>query len=141
MNPSDLYDIFRERIPTPAEFVAFIALQGWRIAVRGDGAAVLLVRNGKEDPLAVSLARLLSREPYRSEVMALVRRAEGDTVVAPPDNRPFLDSEESDDDYFRRLRQFWGAAWDSDARDPGAYRAVVERYTRELGFCHADQQG
>lgn len=58
------------RIPTPAEFLAFVAAQGWRVSVAPDGAGRLHARG--DDPVAVALARMLSREPYRTNVLALV---------------------------------------------------------------------
>lgn len=71
MTLEQMHHVIAERIPTPAEFVAFAGAQGWKIAVRPDGKPCLRVPD-RNDPLAVALARMLGREPYRTEVMALV---------------------------------------------------------------------
>ncbi len=60
-----------ERIPTPAEFVAFAREQGWTIAVNGAEASLRVP--DKTDPLAVAFARMLSREPYRTNVLAVLQ--------------------------------------------------------------------
>ena len=91
MTLDDFARITSERIPTPREFVSFAESQGWSITVTGDRAA-LHVRD-RNDPLAVSLARMLGREPYRTNVLAEVRQradydppseARPDTVVTDP---------------------------------------------------------
>jgi hypothetical protein len=74
------------RIPTPAEFVAFADSQGWRIRVKPDGGAGLGAP--KTNPLAVQLARILSREPYRSQVLAIVRDRPPPDPEAPPFEAP-----------------------------------------------------
>jgi hypothetical protein len=76
--------VLRDRIPTPAEFVAFARSQGWRIDA-GNGRAALKVRD-RSDPLAVTFARMLGREPYRSNVLALVAGADPDPTGEPRDD-------------------------------------------------------
>lgn len=58
-----------ERIPTPAEFVRFTTGQGWRIVTNGEAASL---RAPASDPLAVALAKMLGREPYRTNVLRYV---------------------------------------------------------------------
>lgn len=60
--------VIRQRIPTPDEFIAVANGQGWRIVVQTDGKASLRVPNAK-DKLAIAFARMLSREPYRTNVL------------------------------------------------------------------------
>lgn len=62
-------EIISTRIPTAAEFVAFVRGQGWGVHAR-DGKAFL--RGPVSDPLLQKLAKMLSREPYRSQVLAMV---------------------------------------------------------------------
>jgi hypothetical protein len=57
------------RFPTAEQFLAFAAGVGWRVLAGTDGRPVLRVPD-RADPLAVAFARLLSREPYRSNVLA-----------------------------------------------------------------------
>lgn len=61
--------LIRERIPTAKEFVEFVDGQGWAVSVREDGAAALRAPGGKSDPLVLGLARMLAREPYRTNVL------------------------------------------------------------------------
>lgn len=67
------------RIPTPAEFVAFVAGQGWRIDTDGTRATL---KAPASDPMAVATARMLGREPYRTNVLAVVLDRQG---LAQPD--------------------------------------------------------
>jgi hypothetical protein len=83
----------RERIPTPAEFVEFVAGLGWRIDVRGDAAALRVP--DRNDALALAMARMLSREPYRTGVLLEARRRwrAGQTAeppAPPPPAREWL---------------------------------------------------
>ncbi len=66
------------RIPTPAEFVAFAEGQRWQFKVNGPTAALLVT--DRTDPLAHAFAKMLSREPYRTNVLKLLaeRHAAGD---------------------------------------------------------------
>lgn len=84
-------EVIATRIPTPAEFVDFADSQGWRIGAK-DGKGFL--RAPPADELAVALAKMLSREPYRSNVLAELDRraafdhgpdggAAGDAVAVP----------------------------------------------------------
>jgi len=61
-------DLCHERIPTASEFVEFVAAQGWRISVKPDGRAS--IRGDSGNPIILALARMLAREPYRSNVLA-----------------------------------------------------------------------
>jgi hypothetical protein len=64
-------DLCLERIPTAREFLGFVESQGWRIAIREDGTPVLKVPD-RNDPLVQAMARMLAREPYRTNVLAEV---------------------------------------------------------------------
>lgn len=70
MTLDDFAGITAGRIPTANEFVQFVTGQGWKIATNGQ-AASLRVRD-TADPVALATARMLSREPYRSNVLALI---------------------------------------------------------------------
>jgi hypothetical protein len=76
MTMDEFAALTRDRIPTPAEFKAFADDMGYRIVRNGDGTPVLRVKD-KTDPMARALARMLGREPWRSEVIKLAE------VVAP----------------------------------------------------------
>lgn len=69
------------RIPTPAEFIAFARGQGFGFKVNGVKAA--LVADPK-DPLAVALARMLGREPYRTNVLRALAEADNPANVERP---------------------------------------------------------
>lgn len=63
--------IAQQRIPTPMEFVNFVLSQpGWNIVVSTDGKASLRVP--KADELAIAVARMMGREPWRTQVIDLV---------------------------------------------------------------------
>lgn len=66
------------RIPTPAEFVAFVRGQGWRITTLDDGRASLWASPVNE--LARRTARMLSREPWRTGVLDLIRREQAEAA-------------------------------------------------------------
>lgn len=77
--------ILETRIPTPQEFVAFAHAQGWKFTVSGTNAG--LVVPDRTDPFALSFAKTLSREPYRTNVLkhlALLAPAEPEPVPLPP---------------------------------------------------------
>ena len=76
--------LLAERIPTAAEFVAFVEAQpGWKVRIKDDGTAALRVPD-VTDPVAVRLAKVLGREPYRTNVLRLVTgRAEPDLPTEP----------------------------------------------------------
>jgi hypothetical protein len=67
----------RTRIPTPEEFLSFVNSQRWEIRLK-DGRPALRVPD-RSDPVAVALARMLAREPYRTNVL----KAAGLTGRAP----------------------------------------------------------
>jgi hypothetical protein len=66
--------IVQDRIPTPKEFVSVVRGQGWDIVSHSDGKASLRVHNGK-DALAIAFARMLGREPYRTNVLLEISAA------------------------------------------------------------------
>ena len=82
--------VVTRRIPTPAEFVAAVRGQGWSVALKPDGSAALRVPDAR-DRLALALAKMLAREPYRTNVLALVRQEQaapaGTAVAARPAKR------------------------------------------------------
>lgn len=59
-------EVLNSRIPTPAEFIGFARGMGWRFRA-GDRPALIA---DLADPLAHGMARMLSREPYRTNVLA-----------------------------------------------------------------------
>ena len=61
-------NLTRERIPTPTEFVEFIRDQKWEIVRRETGPALRAPGGGR---LAQMMAKMLSREPYRTNVLAV----------------------------------------------------------------------
>lgn len=70
-------EIARSRPPTPEELLAFVRGMGWQVRAGGvAGAAVLHAPRGGE--VALALARMLGREPYRTEVLKLTG------LAAPP---------------------------------------------------------
>jgi hypothetical protein len=90
MTLNEFSDIAAQRIPTPREFVEFAECQRWRFKV-GDGRAALVAR--KDDPLALAFAKMLSREPYRTNVLKILaeRGAQLDRTPEPngePDPEP-----------------------------------------------------
>ena len=56
------------RAPSAAELVEVIANLGWRIAYGEDGQPRIRCQS-RQDPLAQALARMLHREPYRTNVL------------------------------------------------------------------------
>jgi hypothetical protein len=62
-------DKCKDRIPSALEFLDFVEAQGWRVAQQADGRPTLRVHD-KNDPLARAMARMLGREPYRTNVLA-----------------------------------------------------------------------
>ena len=66
MTPEAFQLILEERIPKPAEFVAFARAQGWTVKLK-DGKTVM--SGPKSCPLAAGFAALLRREPFRSKVL------------------------------------------------------------------------
>lgn len=85
MTLDEFRSVAAERIPTPGEFVAFAEGQGWRFGDSGGRPALFAP---KTDPMAVAFARMLSREPYRTNVLELLK-ARGATEDHPePPPRP-----------------------------------------------------
>lgn len=93
------------RIPTPPEFVAFVAGQGWRIEVDDTGA---FLRAKVKDRAALLTAKMLSREPWRTNVLRLVTGGEppkpytptvepvavpGETPASDPEPEPVAESD------------------------------------------------
>ena len=81
MNVVELHAVASERIPTPREMIQFIESQGWSVTVReGRGS----LKAPKADAVAVGLAKLMSREPYRTNIIAeLEGRASPDVGTEP----------------------------------------------------------
>lgn len=77
----DFAQITNERIPTAAEMIAFAYGQGWSFTTYG-GKTSLRVPNSA-DPVAVAFAKLLSREPYRTNVLAALNEP-----APPPEPQP-----------------------------------------------------
>lgn len=73
MTPEEFLEACRTRIPTPPEFVSTIRAREWKIVVRDDGTAAIRAERG---PLSEMMARMLSREPYRTGVLDIVRESE-----------------------------------------------------------------
>lgn len=88
--------VLTARIPTPAEFVAFARDQGWELWT--DGTRAALRRANPSDPVAVATAKMLGREPYRTNVLAELVRAmppadlpddpRPDVIAEPPAGEP-----------------------------------------------------
>lgn len=76
--------ILSKRIPTAEEFVAFVNGQNWKIVRLDDGKPA--IRGSQGHPVAKGLAKLLGREPYRTNVLNLVFPPEPPPL--PPDTRP-----------------------------------------------------
>jgi len=70
MTLEQFVEVTKARIPTPAEFVSLAEDRGYGFKIDGERAA-LLARAG--DKLAVALAKMLGREPYRTNVLGLLR--------------------------------------------------------------------
>jgi hypothetical protein len=81
--------VTKERPPTAEDFVRLVSGLNYRVAVKGDGTAALWVKDAG-DPLAQRLAKMLRREPYRTDVLKLLAER-GDLVnpsQAPADLPP-----------------------------------------------------
>jgi len=76
-------EVAKARVPSPAELVALVGGLGWRVDVEG-GRAALRVPDAT-DRLAVALARMLGREPYRTGVLAEAQRRWRGTPLPPVD--------------------------------------------------------
>lgn len=100
-------EVLAVRIPTPAEFIDFAEGQGWRVGAK-DGRGFL--KAPPSDEMAVALAKMLAREPYRTNVLAELDRragfdhgpddrAAGDAITVPlvepfPPGEPLPPSDE-----------------------------------------------
>lgn len=78
MNIDMMASILETRVPTAIEFHEFVKSQGWNIRIRDDGKAALVAN--AEDPVAVKLAKMMGREPWRTEILKI---ANGSTKAAP----------------------------------------------------------
>lgn len=67
MTPDEFAEVTTHRIPTAPEFVAFATGQRWKFVVNGLTAG--LVVPNRNDPLVLAFAKMLSREPYRTNVL------------------------------------------------------------------------
>ncbi len=70
MTLEEFSEITKTRIPTPAEFIAFAKGQQWSFVLTADGKPAL--KAPPQDPLVLAFAKMLSREPYRTNVLALI---------------------------------------------------------------------
>lgn len=86
MTVEEFATITTARIPTPAEFLSFVNGQGWKVVTSGTGAALRVA--DKTDPLARALAKMLSREPYRTNVLKLVTEGPPEQEVRPEEPLP-----------------------------------------------------
>ena len=89
MNLEQFATIARERIPTADEFAGLIRGQGW--TVRRDKGGHPCLRAPVTDPLALKLAKMLSREPWRTNVLPLFDMpddARPDVVTTDPKPLP-----------------------------------------------------
>lgn len=68
MNLESFRQTSRQRIPTPTEFIALLEHLGWHIVYGEDGSPRIRCQS-RQDPLAQALARMLHREPYRTNVL------------------------------------------------------------------------
>lgn len=60
-----------QRIPSATEFVALAEICGYTPRIRDDGIPVL--RGDASNPLGPKLAKMLSREPYRTNVLEVLK--------------------------------------------------------------------
>ena len=67
MTLDTFHAITEERIPTADEFTEFVRSMGWSIRKEAEQA---FLRAPKTDPVALALARMLKREPWRTKVLA-----------------------------------------------------------------------
>lgn len=74
MTLDTFHAITEERIPTADEFAAFVRGMGWAIRVEDSKA---FLRAPKSDPVAVAVARMLKREPWRTNVLKQIGVNEG----------------------------------------------------------------
>lgn len=83
----------RQRIPTPTEFIALLENLGWRIVYGEDGQPFIRCKS-RQDPLARLLAKMLHREPYRTNVLKEVatrwRRQDSGQQPQPETGREWL---------------------------------------------------
>jgi hypothetical protein len=87
VNVDAMLDLLNRGIPSAVEFIGFAESNGWGFYVKGDKAAL---KANPSDPVAVAFAKVLGREPYRSNVLAELNRifapaAEPDLPEALPD--------------------------------------------------------
>lgn len=94
MTIEEFAEVTTHRIPTPGEFVAFAEGQRWQFLVSPTSAALKVP--DRTDPLALAFAKMLSREPYRTNVLKLLadRRASGtlapEAEKVPPADAPTI---------------------------------------------------
>lgn len=83
MTLEEFREVVRRRIPTAEEFVSVVEGQGWRVVAFDDGRASLRCRN-PNDSLALALAKMLGREPYRTNVLKVVGKKSPASPAPPP---------------------------------------------------------
>lgn len=69
MKIEEFLELSERRLPNSAEFVALADDLGIKVARDGQGRPVLVPPAGQRE-LAIAMAKLLKREPWRSEVLA-----------------------------------------------------------------------
>ncbi len=82
MTMDEFARLLAARIPTAEEFLAFAAFAGWRVVATPSGPALRVP--DRTDPLAVAFAKLLSREPYRTNVLAAAGVPKPAKPLPPP---------------------------------------------------------
>lgn len=63
-----------ERLPTAEEFVAVCGELGIKVVMGANGQPALRVQPGENKQEGVFLAKLMKREPWRTEILAWLRR-------------------------------------------------------------------
>ncbi len=84
MTLDDFYTLTQGRIPTATEFLAFVRSMGWSVRKTATSAAL---RAPTSNPVAIALAKMLSREPYRTKVLDLLAHP-GVATDAPDTGAP-----------------------------------------------------
>lgn len=122
------------RIATPAEMVEFAEGQRWGFRHSSDGAALLADKN---DPLALAFARMLSREPYRTNVLKFLSERgpseDRPRPVAVPKPVPVAEEPEPDQETCRECGK--------DVSDPETRERMADPLFCDRGGCKAVTDG
>lgn len=87
MTLDQFFSVMNERVPTSEEFANFIHAQGWKVGVKPDGSGYLQA-NRSGDELAIGVAKMLSRQPYRSRMVEYLQRIQTYGDKAPEEQQP-----------------------------------------------------